>query len=153
MLTLVPPFYTSNILSLANKICSGEYDLAPLKYYSDHLIKIITECLCIDPQRRPDICSVARLCTEELMSYTDRSCAKIQSLEKSLRQQDHQREFELLRQQSQLQQQLAYHQSWLNNSNAKESSGGTNSSIPDVSVDVTDGQSDITRPDAFTAGK
>ncbi|CAF4874343.1 unnamed protein product, partial [Rotaria socialis] len=74
MLTLAPPFYTSNILLLASKICSGEYDETPLKFYSDRIRQIIIECLSIDPQRRPDICSVAILCTEQIMLYTDRSC-------------------------------------------------------------------------------
>ncbi|CAF4602877.1 unnamed protein product [Rotaria sp. Silwood1] len=152
MLTLVPPFYTSNILLLASKICASEYDQVPLKYYSDRIRQIIIECLCIDPQRRPDICCVAQLCTEQLMLYTDRSCTTIQTLEKRLRQQDYQREFDLIRQQSQLQQQSMYQQSCLSCSSTKESLGGNSGGIADVCFDgTTDGQHDIIKPDAFTA--
>ncbi|CAF4440416.1 unnamed protein product [Rotaria socialis] len=152
MLTLAPPFYTSNILLLASKICSGEYDETPLKFYSDRIRQIIIECLSIDPQRRPDICSVAILCTEQIMLYTDRSCTTIQTLEKRLRQQDHHREFDLIRQQSQqLQQQSSYQQSCLSGSSTKESLGGNSGGIADVSFDGADGQHDVSKPDAFSA--
>ncbi|CAF4287771.1 unnamed protein product [Rotaria socialis] len=99
MLTLAPPFYTSNILLLAN-----------------------------------------------------RSCTTIQTLEKRLRQQDHHREFDLIRQQSQqLQQQSSYQQSCLSGSSTKESLGGNSGGIADVSFDGADGQHDVSKPDAFSA--
>lgn len=147
MSTLAPPFYTSNILSLASKICASDYDQTPLKHYSDRIRQIIIECLSIDPLRRPDICSVARLCTEQMMLYTDRSCSTIQILEKRLRQQDQQRELDLIKQQSQLQQQSYFHQRCLSCPNTKESL------VSDVSFDGTDGQHDSIKVDTFTAGK
>jgi NIMA (never in mitosis gene a)-related kinase len=154
MSTLVPPFYTSNILSLASKICASDYDQIPLKDYSDRIRQIIIECLSIDPLRRPDICSVAQLCTEQLMLYTDRSCTTIQTLEKRLRQQDQQREFDLIKQQSQLQQQQSnYFQRCLSCSSTKESLVSNSGGMADVSFDGTDGQHDIIKADAFTASK
>jgi serine/threonine protein kinase len=153
MATLVPPFYTSNILQLAGKICASDYDQTPLKHYSDRIRQIVVECLCIDPIRRPDICSVGQLCTDQLMLYTDRSCTTIQTLEKRLRQQDHQRELDLIKQQSQLQQQANYHQRCLSCSSTKESLVSNSGGIPDVSFDGTDGQQETLKPDTFTAGK
>lgn len=153
MLTLVPPFFTSNVLMLASKICSGQYDQAPLKCYSERMQQIISECLCIDPENRPDICSVAKLCTEQIMTYTDRSCMKAQALEKRLRQQDHQREFDLIRQISQSQQHPSFQPLSFSCSSAKESLGGNSGGIADVSFDGADGQHDVTKPDAFAAGK
>jgi serine/threonine protein kinase len=153
MSTLVPPFYTSNILQLAGKICASDYDQIPLKHYSDRIRQIIIECLCIDPLRRPDICGVAQLCTEQLMLYTDRSSTTIQTLEKRLTQQDHQREMDLIKQQSQLQQQSNYHQRCLSCSSTKESLVSNSGGLPDVSFDGTDGQHDTLKPDTFTAGK
>src|ERR1700733_15226779 len=67
MAALVPPFYTSNILSLASKICEGDYHQNPLKYSSDRIRQIFIECLTVDPSYRPDICGIAQLCTEQLM--------------------------------------------------------------------------------------
>jgi NIMA (never in mitosis gene a)-related kinase 10 len=118
MATLAPPFYTPNLLSLASKICTGDFDQTPLGDYSNRIGQIIVECLCIDPQHRPDICSVSKLCIEELMLYTDRSCSTIQTLEKRLRHQDHQRELDLIKQQSQPQ--LQFRQRCLSCSSAKE---------------------------------
>ncbi|CAF0862672.1 unnamed protein product [Adineta ricciae] len=151
MVTLVPPFYTSNILQLAGKICASEYDQTPLKNYSDRIRQIVVECLCIDPLRRPDICCVSQLCTEQLMLYTDRSCTTIQTLERRLRQQDYQRELDLIKQQSQLQQQFNYHQRCLSCSSTKESLVSNSGGIPDMSFDGTDGQQDTLKPDTFTA--
>ena len=151
MASLVPPFYTSNLLSLASKICAGDYDQSPLAHYSDRIRQIVIECLCIDPLRRPDIACVAQLCTEQLMIYTDRSCTTIQTLEKRVRQQDHQRELDLIKQQSQLQQQSYSHQRCLSCSSTKESLVSNSGGIADVSFDGTDGQHDTLKADAFTA--
>ena len=153
MATLVPPFYTSNILSLASKICASDYDQTPLGHYSDRIRQIVVECLCIDPLRRPDICCVAQLCTDQLMLYTDRSCTTIQTLEKRLRQQDHHREFDLIKQQSQIQQQSHSHQRCLSCSSTKESLVSNSGGIGDVSFDGTDGQHEMVKADTFTASK
>ncbi|CAF0730724.1 unnamed protein product [Rotaria sordida] len=150
MAALVPPFYTSNILLLAGKICASEYDQTPLQHYSDRIRQIVIECLTVDPLKRPDICGIAQLCTEQLMSYTDRSCTTIQSLEKRLRQRDRQREINFLKQQSQLQQQSNYHQRCLSCSSTKESLISNSGGMGDVSFDGTDGQHDTVKQETFT---
>ncbi|CAF4801690.1 unnamed protein product, partial [Rotaria sp. Silwood1] len=150
MVALVPPFFTSNILLLASKICASEYDQTPLQHYSDRIRQIVIECLTVDPLNRPDICGIAQLCTEQLMSYTDRSCTTIQSLEKRLRQRDRQREIYFLKQQSQLQQQSNHHQRCLSCSSTKESLVSSSGGMADVSFDGTDGQHDTIKQDTFT---
>jgi NIMA (never in mitosis gene a)-related kinase len=154
MVALVPPFYTSNLLSLASKICESDYDQSPLKYYSDRIRQIVIQCLTVDPLSRSDIYGITQLCTEQLMLYTDRSCATIQSLEKRLRQRDHQRELYFLKQQSQLQQQQSNpHQRCLSCSSTKESLVNSSGGIIDVSFDGTDGQHDTSKQETFTMGK
>ncbi|CAF3810359.1 unnamed protein product [Rotaria magnacalcarata] len=148
MVALVPPFYTSNILLLAGKICAGEYDHTPLQYYSESIRQIIFECLTVDPSNRPDIVGVAKLCTEQLMLYTDRSCATIQSLKKRLRQS----ELYYLKQQSQSQsqQQSVHYQRCLSCSSAKESFISNSGGMADVSIDGADAQQETLKPDTFT---
>lgn len=152
MAALVPPFYTSNILLLAGKICASEYDPTPLQHYSDRIRQIVVECLTVDPTRRPDICGIAQLCTEHLMLYTDRSCSTIQSLEKSLRKEDRQRDFYIMKQQSQLQQQTNYHQRCLSCSSTKESLISSSGGTVDVSFDGTDGQHDTIKAETSAMG-
>ncbi len=155
MVALVPPFYTSNLLSLASKICESDYDQNPLKYYSDRIRQIVVECLTVDPINRPDICGIAQLCIEQLMLYTDRSCGIIQSYEKRLRPRDNQRELSFLKQQSQLQHQLSnhQHQRCLSCSSAKESLVNSSGGIPDVCFDGIDGQHDSIKQETFTMSK
>lgn len=156
MAVLVPPFYTSNLLSLASKICESDYDQTPLKYYTDRIRQIVVQCLTVDPSSRPDICGIAQLCTDQLMSYTDRSCGTIQSLEKRLRQRDHQREIYFIKQHSQLQQQqqlINSHQRCLSCSSTKESLVNSSGGIPDVSFDGTEGQNEISKQETFTISK
>ena len=150
MVALAPPFCTSNILSLACKICASEYDQTPLKNYSDRIRQIVIECLTVDPLHRPDICRIAQLCTEQLMLYTDRSCGTIQTLEKRLRQRERQRELYFLKQHSQLQQQTTQHQRCLSCSSAKESFISNSSGMVDISFEGTDGQHDMTKSDTST---
>ena len=149
MAVLVPPFYTSNLFALTSKICSSEYDQIPLEHYSNYIRQIIIQCLTVDPLQRPNICSVAQLCTEQLMSYTDRSCTIIQSYEKRLRQ----RELYFIKQQSQLQQQSNHHPRCSSCSSNKESLVSSSGGIADVSFDGTDGQHDTIQQDSFTIGK
>ena len=147
MVALVPPFYTSNILSLASKICESNYDVEPLKFYSDRIGQIVAKCLTINPVNRPDINGVAQLCMEQLMSYTDRSCATIQSLEKRLRHREHQRELQFIRQHPQ------YYQRCFSCSSAKESLVNSSNGLADVSFDGLDGQPDASRHDLNQSGK
>lgn len=142
----MPPFYTSNILSLASKICESSYDVEPLKYYSDRIGQIVANCLTINPVNRPDINGVAQLCMEQLMSYTDRSCATIQSLEKRLRHREHQRELQFIRQHPQ------YNQRCFSCSSAKESLVSSSNGLADVSFDGLDGQPDTSRHDLNQSG-
>ena len=146
MVALVPPFFTANILSLASKICDSSYDVDPLNYYSDRVGHIVTKCLTIDPVNRPDINGVSLLCMEQLMSYTDRSCATIQSLERRLRHREHQRELQLIRQHPQ------YNQRCFSCSSAKESLVSSSNGLPDVSFDGLDGQHDAGRHDLNHSG-
>jgi hypothetical protein len=149
MVALVPPFYTSNILLLAGKICASEYDQTPLKYYSERIQQIVIQCLTVNPLHRPDIYGVTQLCIEQLMLYTDRSCMRTQSVEKRLGQQDQQRELYFLKQQSQLQQQSFHHQRCLSCSSTKESLVSSSGGIADVSFDGLDGQHDILKQEIF----
>ncbi|CAF0932328.1 unnamed protein product [Adineta steineri] len=144
MAVLVPPFYTSNLLLLATKICTSEYDKVPLKSYSDCIQKIIHECLIVDPLYRRDICGIAQLCTEQLMSYTDRSCTTIKSLEKRLRERESKHERYILKQQ------LNHQSTRLSCSSVKESSISSNSGIPDVIFEGIDGQNDISKQESIT---
>lgn len=151
MVALVPPFYTSNILVLVSKICESNYDQTPLKLYSDRIRRIVIECLTVEPLSRPDICAIAQLCVDQLMLYTDRSCTTIQTLEKRLRPRDNQRELHLLRQQSQIQQQLSnhQHQRCLSCSSTKESLVNSSGGIPDVNFDAGESQPDSLKQDPF----
>jgi serine/threonine protein kinase len=140
MLALVPPFFTSNLLLLATKICAGEYDRTPLNQYSSRIQEIVTECLVVDPRHRPDICVVAQLCTEELMTYTDRSCNTIQALEKRLRQRETNRESSLLKQHQQ------HHPRCSSCSSLKESFAGNSGGIADMTFDGADGSHEMFTP-------
>ena len=155
MIALVPPFYTSNILSLASKICEGDYDHNPMKSYSDCIRKIVIGCLTVDPNNRPDIYGISQLCIEQLMLYTDRSCGIIQSHEKSLRQRDTQRELSFRKQQSQLQHQLSnhQHQRCLSCSSAKESLVNSSGGIPDVCFEGIDLQHENSKQETFSMSK
>lgn len=152
MAALVPPFYTPNLFALTSKICEGEFDRNPLTHYSERISQIISKCLTVDPVNRPDICGIAQLCTERLMSYTDRSCTTIQSLEKRLRQRDDQREIYLLKQQTQLQQQQS-HPRCLSCSSTKESLVNSSGGMQDMSFDGTDGQHELNKQESFTLSK
>lgn len=152
MAALVPPFNTSNILLLAKNICEADYDHTPLQHYSNRIRQIIFECLTVDPLKRPDICGVAQLCTEQLMLYTDRSCTTIQSLEKRLRQRDRQRELYFLKQQSQLHQHSVHHHRCLSCSSTKESLISSSGGMADMSFDGTDVQHDTLKPETVSMG-
>lgn len=140
MLALVPPFFTSNLLLLATKICAGDFDHSPLAGYSQRVQEIVIECLRVDPQHRPDICVVAQLCTEELMSYTDRSCSTIQSLERRLRQRE--AKYESYVQKQQLQQ----HPRCSSCSSTKESLTHQSDGIVNTSFDGIDAGHDTFLP-------
>jgi serine/threonine protein kinase len=86
MCCLEPPFCTSNMLALATKITQADYDHSRLSNnsYSSLISLMIANCLIVDPNKRPDIISVASLITEKILTYTDLIRNKCIYLEKKL---------------------------------------------------------------------
>jgi NIMA (never in mitosis gene a)-related kinase 10 len=83
---LEPPFYTLNMLALANKITQSDYDQEKLKRfsYSPLVSLVVQNCLIIDPTKRPDIIGVASIIAEKILNYTDTVRYKCNNLEKKL---------------------------------------------------------------------
>lgn len=71
MAVLQPPFYATNVLSLAKKvntavvdaqyhdlllwqIAEGHFDTVPLEKYSHQMSEVICKCLTVDSDQRPD---------------------------------------------------------------------------------------------------
>ena len=83
---LEPPFFTLNMLALANKITQSDYDHDKLKRfsYSSLVSTVVQNCLIIDPLKRPDIVGVAGLIAEKILTYTDSIRYKCNNLEKKL---------------------------------------------------------------------
>uniref|UniRef100_A0A8C4SZG6 Serine/threonine-protein kinase Nek10 n=1 Tax=Erpetoichthys calabaricus TaxID=27687 RepID=A0A8C4SZG6_ERPCA len=71
MVTLNPPFYSSNMLSLATKIVEAVYEPVPEDVYSKKVTDIITWCLTPDPDLRPDIVEVSARISDVIMKYVD----------------------------------------------------------------------------------
>ncbi|KAG2465022.1 NEK10 kinase, partial [Polypterus senegalus] len=71
MVTLNPPFYSSNMLSLATKIVEAVYEPVPEDVYSKKVTDIITWCLTPDPDLRPDIIEVSARISDVIMKYVD----------------------------------------------------------------------------------
>lgn len=71
MATLSPPFYSTNMLSLATKIVEAAYEPIPEGAYSEKLSDIIKRCLTPDAERRPDIVEVSSMISDAMMKYLD----------------------------------------------------------------------------------
>ncbi|NXU89163.1 NEK10 kinase, partial [Xiphorhynchus elegans] len=71
MATLNPPFYSTNMLSLATKIVGAVYDPVPQGLYSDKVSLTIKSCLTPDAEARPDIVEVSSLLSDVMMKYLD----------------------------------------------------------------------------------
>uniref|UniRef100_A0A3B4B697 Protein kinase domain-containing protein n=1 Tax=Periophthalmus magnuspinnatus TaxID=409849 RepID=A0A3B4B697_9GOBI len=81
MATLQPPFYSSNMLSLANKIVEAQYEPVESGRYSDRVIHMI-RLLSPSPDQRPDIVQVSSSISELLMRAMDRFHTSYNALER-----------------------------------------------------------------------
>ncbi|XP_071811939.1 serine/threonine-protein kinase Nek10-like isoform X2 [Apostichopus japonicus] len=84
MCKLEPPFFSSNMLSLATKIVAADYVPVEEGEYSDLVIYTIQRCLTSEPKERPDIVQVASLISDVMMNYIDNLRSSQISLEKKL---------------------------------------------------------------------
>ncbi|XP_006813980.1 serine/threonine-protein kinase Nek10-like [Saccoglossus kowalevskii] len=84
MSALAPPFYSSNMLSLATKIVEAKYDPLPIEKYSNRIPETIKRCLTPDPDDRPDIVQVAGAISDILLIYMDKLRLNQISMEKKL---------------------------------------------------------------------
>ncbi|XP_066861968.1 serine/threonine-protein kinase Nek10 isoform X1 [Kogia breviceps] len=84
MATLNPPFYSTNMLSLATKIVEAVYEPVPEAIYSEKVTTIISRCLTPDAETRPDIVEVSSMISDVMMKYVDNLSASQLALEKKL---------------------------------------------------------------------
>ncbi|XP_052653706.1 serine/threonine-protein kinase Nek10 isoform X2 [Harpia harpyja] len=84
MATLNPPFYSTNMLSLATKIVGAVYEPVPEGLYSEKLSFTIKRCLTPDAEARPDIVEVSSLLSDVMMKYLDDLSTSHLMLEKKL---------------------------------------------------------------------
>uniref|UniRef100_A0A8D0FR35 Protein kinase domain-containing protein n=1 Tax=Strix occidentalis caurina TaxID=311401 RepID=A0A8D0FR35_STROC len=84
MATLNPPFYSTNMLSLATKIVGAMYEPVPEGLYSEKVSFTIKRCLTPDAEARPDIVEVSSLLSDVMMKYLDVLCTSHLMLEKKL---------------------------------------------------------------------
>ncbi|KAM5313787.1 serine/threonine-protein kinase Nek10 isoform 3-T3 [Glossophaga mutica] len=84
MATLSPPFYSTNMLSLATKIVEAVYDPVPEGIYSEKVTDTISRCLTPDAEARPDIVEVSSVISDVMMKYLDSLSASQLALEKKL---------------------------------------------------------------------
>ncbi|XP_062839859.1 serine/threonine-protein kinase Nek10 isoform X7 [Anolis carolinensis] len=71
MATLNPPFYSTNMLSLATKIVEAAYEPVPDGIFSEKVSAIIKRCLTPDAENRPDIVEVSSMISDVMMKYLD----------------------------------------------------------------------------------
>uniref|UniRef100_A0A3B3YGV1 Protein kinase domain-containing protein n=2 Tax=Poecilia mexicana TaxID=48701 RepID=A0A3B3YGV1_9TELE len=71
MAALHPPFYSSNMLSLASMIVEGVYEPVEEGVFSDRLTDMIRWCLSSDPEQRPDIVAVSSRISDLMMRLMD----------------------------------------------------------------------------------
>ncbi|NWW87959.1 NEK10 kinase, partial [Rhynochetos jubatus] len=84
MATLNPPFYSTNMLSLATKIVGAVYEPVPEGRYSEKVSFTIKRCLTPDAEARPDIVEVSSLMSDVMMKYLDVLSTSLLMLEKKL---------------------------------------------------------------------
>ncbi|XP_041963319.1 serine/threonine-protein kinase Nek10 isoform X2 [Alosa sapidissima] len=82
MVTLQPPFYSTNMLSLATKIVEAVYEPIEEGVFSERVKDLIKWCLTPDPDSRPDIVEVSARISDVLMKFMDNLCASHQALER-----------------------------------------------------------------------
>ncbi|NWX48313.1 NEK10 kinase, partial [Steatornis caripensis] len=84
MATLNPPFYSTNMLSLATKIVGALYEPVPEGLYTEKVSFTIKRCLTPDAEARPDIVEVSSLISNVMMKYLDVLSTSHLMLEKKL---------------------------------------------------------------------
>ncbi|XP_051872938.1 serine/threonine-protein kinase Nek10 [Pristis pectinata] len=84
MATLNPPFYSSNMLSLATKIVEAAYEPVPKGLYSHKVQETIKRCLTPDSEARPDVVEVSAMISNIMMKYMDGLCTMQITMEKKL---------------------------------------------------------------------
>ncbi|XP_072796992.1 serine/threonine-protein kinase Nek10 isoform X1 [Vicugna pacos] len=84
MATLSPPFYSTNMLSLATKIVEAVYEPVPEGVYSEKVTTTISRCLTPDAEARPDIVEVSSMIADVMMKYFDSLSTSQLALEKKL---------------------------------------------------------------------
>ncbi|XP_066571835.1 serine/threonine-protein kinase Nek10 [Amia ocellicauda] len=84
MVTLSPPFYSTNMLSLATKIVEAVYEPVPEGVFSNKVTDIIKWCLTPDAEIRPDIVEVSAKISDIMMKYVDALRSSQLTLEKKL---------------------------------------------------------------------
>ncbi|XP_067417724.1 serine/threonine-protein kinase Nek10 isoform X4 [Emydura macquarii macquarii] len=84
MATLNPPFYSTNMLSLATKIVEAMYEPVPEGIYSKKVSVTIKRCLTPDAETRPDIVEVSSMISDVMMKYLDDLSTSHFALEKKL---------------------------------------------------------------------
>ncbi|XP_054554984.1 serine/threonine-protein kinase Nek10-like [Talpa occidentalis] len=84
MATLNPPFYSTNMLSLATKIVEAVYEPVPEGIYSEKVTDTISRCLTPDAEARPDIVEVSSMISDVMMKYLDSLSTSQLALEKKL---------------------------------------------------------------------
>ncbi|XP_058513162.1 serine/threonine-protein kinase Nek10 isoform X1 [Ochotona princeps] len=84
MATLDPPFYSTNMLSLATKIVEAVYEPVPEGIYSEKVTETIRRCLTPDAEARPDIVEVSSMVSDVMMKYLDNLSTSQLALEKKL---------------------------------------------------------------------
>ncbi|XP_010157074.1 PREDICTED: serine/threonine-protein kinase Nek10-like, partial [Eurypyga helias] len=84
MATLNPPFYSTNMLSLATKIVGAVYEPVPEGQYSENVSFTIKRCLTPDAEARPDIVEVSSLLSDVMMKYMDVLSTSLLMSEKKL---------------------------------------------------------------------
>uniref|UniRef100_A0A3B5AEZ1 NIMA-related kinase 10 n=1 Tax=Stegastes partitus TaxID=144197 RepID=A0A3B5AEZ1_9TELE len=71
MATLQPPFYSSNMLSLASKIVEAVYEPVEEGSFSERVTDMIRWCLSPDAEQRPDIVTVSSRISDLMMRLMD----------------------------------------------------------------------------------
>ncbi|XP_062421680.1 serine/threonine-protein kinase Nek10 [Pungitius pungitius] len=82
MAALQPPFNSSNMLSLANKIVEAAYEPVEEGAFSDRVKDMIRWCLCPDADQRPDIVEVSSRISDLMMGLMDALCTSQNALER-----------------------------------------------------------------------
>ncbi|KAL7840079.1 hypothetical protein AOLI_G00254020 [Acnodon oligacanthus] len=82
MVTLRPPFYSTNMLSLATKIVEAAFEPVEDPAFSDRVTDMIKWCLTPNPDRRPDIVEVSSRICDLMMRFMDTLSTSHVALEK-----------------------------------------------------------------------